>query len=421
MTNGSAKLSPRLDASRSSSVSSFDLAIRNARTRGASDLTDIGITAGRIAAMHSRLGPAARDVDAAGRLVTPSFVDPHLHLDKVYTLRMLDEEALRAYHGAEMAEAHLAIDLAARVKERYHRDWILPNVRTALREAVTFGVTHVRAFADVDRRARLEGVAALLQARTEFAREVTVEVVAFPQEGVVREPGAAALVREAVERGADVVGGIPWIEASPRDAQAHIDAMFQIAVDSDRPISMLVDDAGNPALRTLELLARKTIDAGWEGRVVAHHARAMARYDASYLRDIIALLQAARLAVVTNPHTGPLHVPVRDLMAAGITVCLGQDDISDAYYPYGRHNMLEVAFLASHLFWMTTEHDRERLYDMVTRDAARALGLPPHELRPGGAADLVVLEAPDLLEAFRHHGPPHAVIRQGQLVAAVEG
>jgi cytosine deaminase len=360
-------------------------------------------------------------VDAAGRLVTESFIDPHLHLDKVYTLAMLDEDALRAYHGAEMAQAHLAIALAARVKERYDRAWILPHVRTALRGAVNFGVTHVRAFADVDRKARLEGIAALLQARTEFAREVTVEVVAFPQDGVIREPGAASLVREAVEHGADVVGGIPWIEASPRDAQAHIDAMFEIAVESDRPISMLVDDAGNPALRTLEMLARKTIDAGWEGRVVAHHARAMARYDAAYLRDIIELLQAARLAVVTDPHTGPLHVPVRELMAAGITVCLGQDDISDAYYPYGRHNMLEVAFLASHLLWMTTEQDRERLYDMVTRDAARALGLPPHELRPGGPADLVVLDAPDLLEAFRHHAPPHAVIREGQLTAAVQG
>ncbi|HEU4798354.1 MAG TPA: amidohydrolase family protein [bacterium] len=388
--------------------------------RGVTGSVDIGITAGRIGAIHPRLGPASREVDAAGRLVTESFVDPHLHLDKVYTLRMLDEEALRAYHGAEMAEAHLAIALAARVKERYDRAWILPHVRTALRGAVTFGVTHVRAFADVDRKARLEGIAALLEARTEFAHEVTVEVVAFPQDGVVREPGAASLVREAVEQGADVVGGIPWIEASPRDAQAHIDAMFEIAVESDRPISMLVDDTGNPALRTLEMLAHKTIEVGWEGRVVAHHARAMARYDAAYLRDIIELLQAARLAVVTDPHTGPLHVPVRELMAAGITVCLGQDDISDAYYPYGRHNMLEVAFLASHLLWMTTGQDRERLYDMVTRDAARALGLPPHELRPGGVADLVVLDAPDLLEAFRHHGPPHAVIRQGQLIAAAQ-
>lgn len=389
--------------------------------RGASDPVDIGITAGRIAAIHPRLGPAARELDAAGRLVTEAFVDPHLHLDKVYTLAMLDEEALRAYHGAEMAQAHLAIDLAARVKERYDRDWILPHVRTALRGALTFGVTHVRAFADVDRKARLEGIAALLEARTEFAGEVTVEVVAFPQEGVVREPGAAALVREAVQHGADVVGGIPWIEASPRDAQAHIDAMFEIALDSDRPISMLVDDAGDPALRTLELLARKTIDAGWEGRVLAHHARAMARYDPAYLRDLIELLQAARLAVVTDPHTGPLHVPVRELQAAGITVCLGQDDISDAYYPYGRHNMLEVAFLASHLLWMTTAQDREHLYDMVTRDAARALGLPAHELRPGGAADLVVLDAPDLLEAFRHHGPPHAVIHHGQLIGTFQG
>lgn len=395
-------------------MSGFDLLIRNARLRGAAALVEIGITGDRIASVGPRLGSGTVEVDAAAGLVTEAFVDPHLHLDKVYTLGLLDEEALRAYHGAGMARAQDAISLAARVKERYDRRWILPNVRRALAEAVRFGVTHVRAFADVDRKARLEGIAALLQARDELAGQLTVEVVAFPQDGVIREPGAAALVAEAVAAGADVVGGIPWIEASPRDAEAHIDAMFEIAVAHGRPVSMLVDDAGDPSLRTTEMLARATLQAGWQGRVVAHHARAMAQYDRDTLARTIALLARARIAVVTDPHTGPLHAPVRELAAAGVTVCLGQDDIADAYYPYGRHNMLEVAFLASHLLWLTDEAGREQVYEMVTVSAARALGIDDHRLAPGGRADLVILDAPDTLEALRSHAAPRLTIRAGR-------
>ncbi len=392
---------------------SFDLVIRNARLRTAPGPVEVGITGDRITAIGVGLPGGTTEVDAAGGLLTESFVNPHLHLDKVYTLSMLDDGALHAYHGEGMARAHEAIDLASRVKDRYDRSWILPNVRRALSEAVASGVTHVRAFADVDRKARLEGVAALLEARAEFADRLSVEVVAFPQDGVVREPAAAAFVAEAVTQGADVVGGIPWIEASPRDAQAHVEAMFEIAIAHERPVSMLVDDAGDPRLRTLEMLARATIRAGWQGRVVAHHARAMALYDPGYRRDVIALLREAGIAVVTDPHTGPLHVPVGELLAAGVTVCLGQDDISDAYYPYGRHNMLEVAFLASHLLWMTASEDRERVYDMVTIRAAQALGIRDHVVAPGGRADLVILDAPDLLEALRAHAAPRLVVRSG--------
>ncbi|MBI2201990.1 MAG: cytosine deaminase, partial [Armatimonadetes bacterium] len=213
---------------------------------------------------------AATVLDARGNLVTESFVNPHLHLDKVYTLQMLDEEALRAYHGGSMEQAAQAIDLASRVKARYDRSWIIENVRKAVREAVRFGTTHIRALADVDTKARLEGVAALVQAREEFRGTVEIQVVAFPQDGVVREPGAAELVRQAMEMGADVVGGIPWIEHTESDMRRHIDEMFEIARSFNKPVSMLVDDAGRPELRTLEMMARRTIEQGWEGRALAH-------------------------------------------------------------------------------------------------------------------------------------------------------
>ena len=136
---------------------------------------------------------------------------------------------------------------------------------------------------------------------------------------------------------------------------------------------MLLDDAGDPGLRTLEMMAVETIERGWHGRALAHHCRAMSLYPMPYVQRLARLLRAARIAVVTDPHTGPLHARVKELLADGVIVCLGQDDISDAYYAFGRNNMLEVAFLASHLLWMMTRQEVEKLYDMITVDAATAI------------------------------------------------
>ncbi len=395
-----------------------DILIRNARLRGTPAPTNIAIRSGRIDAIGEGIAGDARvEIDAQDRLVTESFVNPHLHLDKVYTRQMLDEESLRAYHRGSMERAAEAIELASRVKARYDRSWIIENVRKAVREAVRFGTTHIRALADVDTKARLEGVAALIQAREEFKGTVDIQVVAFPQDGVVREPGAGELVHQAMEMSADVVGGIPWIEHTESDMERHIDEMFRIAGEFNKPVSMLVDDAGRPELRTLEMLARHAIEQGWDGRALAHHARAMALYDDWYMENLVPLLKKAKLGVVTDPHTGPLHARVRDLLGEGVLVCLGQDDISDAYYPYGRNNMLEVAFLASHLLWMTTAAEMEKLYDMITVDAARAIGIENHDLKVGAPANLVVLNAPSVLEALRSHEPPAHVISIGRLVA----
>lgn len=402
-------------------MAEFDILIRRARLRGRSDgLFDIGITNGRIAAIEERIeGQAQKEIDAQGNLVTESFVNPHLHLCKVYTLQMMDEEALKDYHGEGMGKAMTAIELAARVKEKYDESWIIENVRKALREAVRFGNTHIRAFADVDTKAKMEGVKALIRAREEFKGIVDVQVVAFPQDGVVREPGAADLVRQAMDLGADVVGGIPWIEYTDAAAQKHIDEMFKIAKEYDKPISMLVDDAGDPGLRTLEMLAVKTIEEGWHGRSLAHHARAMELYPKPYFQKVVALLKQAQMGVVSDPQTGPLHARVKELLEEGALVCLGQDDISDAYYPYGRNNMLEVAFLVSHLLWMTTRAEMETLYDMITVKAAEAMGVTDYGLEVGKTAHLVVLTQPDVLEAFRHHEPPAWVISHGRLVEDV--
>lgn len=391
-----------------------DILIRNAKTRKCAELLDIAIRDGKIVALEKGLSAEAGQViDAKGCLVTESFVNGHLHLDKVYTLKMAGEDALKSYNGEGMGGAMTGIEQAANFKAAYDESWILPNVRKACDLALKYGNTHIRAFADVDSKARLEGVKALLKAREEYKGRVELQVVAFPQDGVAREPGARELVKQALDLGADVVGGIPWIEFTREDEQDHVDAMCAYAKEYNKPISMLLDDVGDGEERTLEMLCKRSIAMGWQGRVTAQHCRAMELYPENYFRKLTSLLKQAGVGIVSDPHTGPLAARVKDLLAAGVPVALGQDDIQDAYYPFGENNMLQIAFLASHLLRMLTFDDMELLYDMITTTAAKVLGMENHALKVGGNADLVVLDAPDVYEAIWYHRAPVYVIKDG--------
>ena len=396
----------------------YDMIIRNAVLRSDPKAkVDLAIKDGKIAKIGMGIqGKADAELDAGGNLVTESFVNTHLHLCKVYTLMMMDEAALKDYHGADMGKAMTAIELAAKIKEQYDEKWIIKNVRKACALAGRYGCTHIRAFADVDSKGKLEGLKALSRAREEFKGVVDIQVVAFAQDGLVREPGAEDLMRQAMDLGADVVGGIPWIEYTDADIAEHVRICFQLAKEYDKPVSMLVDDAGDNGLRSLEVMALETIRTGWQGRSLAHHARAMSMYPKPYLQKLAAILKKAEMGVVSDPHTGPLHARVRELLEEGVLVCLGQDDISDAYYPYGRNNMLEVAFLNSHLLWFTTREDMETLYNMVTKNAAKAIGLKDFEIKEGAPANLVVLDQPNVLEALRFHEKPQYVISHGKLI-----
>lgn len=396
----------------------YDLIIRNAQLRRqANGLFDIAVKDGKIAAIEPKVaGNAAEEIQAGGNLVTESYANTHLHLCKVYTLQMMDEAALKDYHGADMGKALSAIELAARVKENYDERWIIKNVRRAMVDAARYGCTHIRAFADVDSKARLEGVKALIRAREEFKGIIDIQVVAFAQDGIVREPGAKELMCQAMELGADIAGGIPWIEFTDADIAEHVRFIFDLAVQFNKDVSMLVDDAGDPGLRSLELMALETIQRGWTGRSLAHHARAMALYATPYFQKVCALLRKAQMGVVSDPHTGPLHARVKELLEANVLVCLGQDDISDAYYPFGRNNLPEVAFLGSHMLWMTGASEIETLYDMVTTKAAQAMGLKDFELKVGAPAHLVVSSQKSVLETIRYHEAPLAVVSHGKRI-----
>ncbi|MCO7222045.1 amidohydrolase family protein [Klenkia sp. PcliD-1-E] len=397
-----------------------DLLVTGARLRDGR-VVDLHVAGGRVAAM-TPAGEGPRPdgvpvVEADGGLVTAPFVDGHLHLDKVRTLPLAGEAALAAYTADGMAESAAGIDLASAVKAHWSVDLLLPNVREVLALGVEHGVLHVQAFVDVDSAAGLVGMEAVLAAREEVAGTVDVSVVAFPQDGVLRDPGTAELVEAALDLGADVVGGIPWIEDGEADQRAHVQWACALAARRGLRVAMLTDDAPDPVYRTTGMLAEAMVEHGLVGRGVACHARALGAYGEEALATVVAQARAAGLGFVSDPHTGGRAVPVRRLVAEGLPVGLGQDDVEDAYYPFGRHNLLEVAFLAAHLLEMRSAADLEVLVDLVTTSAARVLGLADHGLREGGPGDLLVHDAVRTVDLLARHEAPRVVVRAGRVVA----
>jgi cytosine deaminase len=398
---------------------SDELIVTDARLRSGA-VVDLHCADGRITAM----APAgelprpdgAEVVDAGGGMVTEPFVDAHLHLDKVHTLPLIGDAALQAYTGEGMADSARGIDLARAVKEHYSLDSLLPAIRSVLAEGLRNGVLTVQAFADVDTAAGLIGVQAVMAARDEFRGRVDVSVVAFPQDGVLRDPGAADLVEEAMAAGADVVGGIPWLEATPREQEAHVEWACALAARLGKRVAMLTDDTADPSFDTTRMLAEAMRRHGLEGRGVACHARAVGHYEPVRQTALLELARDVGLGLVSDPHTGSVALPVELAVSLGVAVALGQDDVEDAFYPFGRHNLLEVAFLAAHLVEMRSAPQLELLVDLVTTSAARVLGLADPSLRVGGPADLLVHDATRTVDLLARHAPPRVVVRRGAVV-----
>ena len=233
-----------------------------------------------------------------------------------------------------------------------------------------------------------------------------------------------------MELGADVVGGMPFNEASPQDSRRHIEIVFDIARAFDADIDMHVDETDDPQARTLEVLAELTISRGWQGRVTASHTCALAGYPRDYSDRIIARLSEANVNMIANPATnlmlqGRLDdypkrrgvTQVKELLAAGVNVACGQDCMHDTFYPFGQNDPLEIAFLLCHASHMSQPAEILTVMDMVTGNGAKALRVPDFGVAIGGVADLVVLDARDAREAFATRTPRRWVIRKGRLIA----
>jgi cytosine/creatinine deaminase len=402
----------------------LDILVRNVALWGTEGLCDLGIADGRFVGIGPGLASsnAALTLDAEGRMAVPGFVEPHIHLDKA----LISERAPVNVSGT-LTEA---IEILWEIKRNYTVEEIADRASRVLAQAVANGISRLRTHVDVDPIGGTRPAEGLIRARQRFAGLMDIQIVAFPQEGIVKSPGTEALMREVMQLGVDVVGGMPFNEASPADSRRHIEIAFDIAREFDADIDMHVDETDDPMARTLEVLAELTIENGWQGRVTAGHTCALASYPRNYADHVIDRLREANVNMIANPATnlmlqGRLDdypkrrgvTQVKELLAAGVNVACGQDCVHDTFYPFGQNDPLEIAFLLCHASQMSQPREILAVMDMVTRNGAKALRVPDFAVAVGAVADLVVLDARDAREAFATRLPRRWVIRKGRLIA----
>lgn len=399
------------------------LIIRNARVRDRKEPVDIAIEGTRISAIGTNLDAgAATIIDAGGSLVLPGLFNLHFHADKC-----LLGEIMRPNVSGTLPEA---IEITNEFKRSYDPAEVAMRAVRALEAGVINGTTFFRLFSDVGTIGGLSAARGLLLAREKLAGHCRVEVVAFPQEGIVRDPGAAELMEEAIKEGCDIVGGLPWYEYSDEEARRHIDICFDLAKRHDLDIHMLVDDTDDANSRSLEYLAMKTMREGYHGRVTASHCGAMAGYNDVYAAKVIDMVASAGITVSVNAHINLVCsarmdrepkrrgiARVKELLARGINVITSQDDVNDPYYPFGKPDPLECASMIAHVAQLTLPKELEQVIDMITVNAAKAARVRDYGLEPGKQADLVVIGAPTIHDALREQPPRLCVIQAGREVA----
>ena len=401
----------------------MDLVIRGAQLLDRQGIWDIGVQGDRIAALADRIEEkGVQEIAAEGRLVAPTYVNGHVHLDKCNL-----GDIMRPNQTYSFQEC-LAITWEH--KRAYTVEDIVERADRAVQEGILNGTTVFRVFADVDTIGGLRPLEGILALREKWRGIARIEAVDFPQEAIIRDPGTKELMEEGMRLGADVVGGLPWHEHLDEDAKAHIDFCFELAKRYDKDIHMLVDDTLNPNSRSLEYLAVKTIREGYQGRVTASHCEALAAYDETHAQKVMALVKEAGLNISTNPHISlalqarsdrePIRrgiTRVKQMWQMGINLFSSQDDVNDPYYPFGRNDQQEVASHVCHAAHMTFPEEIQAVFRFVTYNAAQALRLPGYGLAPGCQADLNVLAAPTVQHVLRLQQPPAWVIRGGKELA----
>lgn len=398
--------------------------ISNGRIRGRRGLHDVVFSDdGRIAAVapKRRFPRGAAVFDAGGGLLTPSFVDPHLHLDLAYSADLVPEN-----RSGTLLEA---IRLWSAFKRRLRPRDVTSRAVRAIHAEVSFGTGSIRNHVDVGSTAGLRLCEGVLAAREKCHHLCDVQMVVFPQDGILRDRGALDRMREAMRMGCDVIGGIAHFERTESDSRRHIDLLFELAAEFDAPIDCHIDETDAPESRCVEHLAAATIQAGWQGRVTASHVCALASYSDVHARKVIDLLREARVHVVANPQVN-LHLQgrydrypkrrgltrVRELLAAGVNVAAGQDCIRDPFYPMGTGQMLDVAHTLVHADHLSSPALIEEAFDTITVRAAAVLGLRDYGLRRGAFADLAVLPVESASEALRLRPRPSAVFKRGVML-----
>ncbi len=404
----------------------LQMLIKNAKLRGSEELVNILIDGGKIAEIGAGLTAEAETViDAKGNLTTPSLIDPHIHLDKVNVL-----DVVRKNQTGTLTEA---IEILWDKKRNYTNEDVLARGSDVVEKEIKNGILNIRTHIDIDTITGLKALEGVMALKDKYKGIVDIQTIAFPQEGIMKDPGADKLMEEAMKMGCDIVGGMPANENCPEDSLAHVKFCYDLAEKYDADIDMHVDESDDPFHRTLEMVADEAIARHYEGRVTAGHTCALAAYDDHYAAYVIEKVARAQMNVITNPVTNLMlqgrndHQPIRrgitrvkELLAAGVNMSFGQDCVNDTFYPYGSGDMLQVALITGHAAQLSLPHEIEKTFDMITTDAAKILKLENYGLAKGCDANLVILGCQSAQDAIRLCPETRTVIRKGKVLAKTE-
>jgi cytosine deaminase len=403
-------------------AASLDLIVRGATLPDGRTGVDIACAGGRIVAIERGIaGEATRIVDASGRLVSPPFVDCHFHMDATLSLGLP-----RLNQSGTLLEG---IALWGELKPLLTAEAVIGRALRYCDLAAAQGVLAIRSHVDVCDD-RLLAVDALLEVKKKIAPYIDLQLVAFPQDGYYRSPTAARNLERALDKGVDIVGGIPHFERTMADGVASVTALCAIAEKRGLMVDVHCDESDDPLSRHIETLTAETRRLGLIGRVAGSHLTSMHSMDNYYVSKLLPLMAEAGVHAIPNPlinivlqgrhdtypkRRGMTRVP--ELRAHGINVAFGQDCTMDPWYSLGSADMLEVAHMGLHVGQLTSREAMRFCFDAVTVNPAKAMGLDGYGIAVGCNADMVVLQAADPIEAIRLKARRLAVIRRGRVIA----
>jgi cytosine/creatinine deaminase len=399
------------------------LVLRNCRLHGRETLVDIAIDAGKIAQIKANidaLSYSGNVLDCGGKLVTPPFVESHIHLDSV-----LAAGQPRFNESGTLFEG---IQIWGERKTSLTREDVQARALEALKLMAQQGVLFVRTHVDVT-EPRLIALDALLELREQVREWMTVQIVAFPQDGIYSRPENDGLLEEALKRGADAVGGIPHYELTREDGVRSIGRVFDLAEQYDRLIDVHCDEIDDEQARFIEVIVAEAIKRGGGERVSASHTTAFGSYNDAYAYKLMGFLRRTNVNFIANPlinitlqgrtDTYPKRrglTRIKELWQNGANVSVGQDCIYDPWYIFGTGSMIGVAHMTVHVAQMTGLSEIDACFDMIGVNGAKSLHIEDYGIEVGKSANLVVLDAENKFDALRYQSIPLFVISCGKVI-----
>ena len=401
----------------------FELLVKNATLPDGRTGIDIGCSKGKIVALENGISAEAKDtIDAKGWLVAPPFVDPHFHMDATLSLGNP-----RMNVSGTLLEG---IALWGELKKLQSIEDIIERALKYCDLATSMGIGAIRSHVDTCDD-ELKGVQALLEVREQVKDYIDLQLVAFPQDGVLRDPTALENTIRALDMGVDIVGGIPHFERTMQQGADSVKLLCELAAERGLMVDMHCDESDDPLSRHIETLAYETKRLGLQGRVAGSHLTSMHSMDNYYVSKLIPLIVEAEVHAIPNPlinimlqgrhDTYPKRrgqTRVRELRDAGITVGFGSDCVMDPWYSLGRADMLDVAFMGLHVGQLSSREDMAWCFQAVTENSAKIMGLDGYGIAVGCNANFNILQAQNSIEAVRLRAHRINIIRQGRVIAA---